>query len=132
MSKAARRLEHRRARRADDGSMTVVVVASLGVIGLALVAALAVTSAVIAAHRARASADLGALAGAIEVARGADPAVACVRSAQVVRRNAATMSGCRVEPDGSVVVVVSASVSWTLPAAGPLTAKARARAGPSP
>lgn len=112
--------------------MTVVIVASLGVVGLALVAAMAVTSAVAASHRARASADLGALAGAIAVARGADPARACLRSAEVVRRNAATMSGCRVEPDGSVAVVVSASVSWRMPGAGPLTAKARARAGPSP
>ena len=112
--------------------MTVVVVASLGVVSLALVAALAVTGAVSATHRARASADLGALAGAIEVAHGADPARACLRSSEVVGRNAAAMSGCRVEPDGSVVVVVSASVGWTLPGTGPLTAKARARAGPSP
>ena len=121
-----------RCRQADQGSMTVVVVAGLGVVGLVLAAALTLTSAVTATHRARAGADLGALAGALAMTRGAGPSRACLRAAEVVARNSATMSGCEVEPDGVLTVVVSVPVTWALPGQGPLTAKARARAGPSP
>jgi secretion/DNA translocation related TadE-like protein len=116
--------------------MTVVLVAEVGVVVMILIVGLALTSAVSAAHRARAGADLGALAAAVELSHGATPAQACARAALIANRNSARVSSCGVSIDGSVSLAVSASIGWTPPGGGPLTtsrrATARARAGPSP
>ena len=115
----------RRAR--DRGSGTVAVVGVAGVLLAMTVGALLVVSAVVAAHRAQAAADLGALAAAAAMSRGDSSSAACERGATVAARNGAVLASCRAAPDLSVEVV--AEVRATTPHAG--TASARSRAGPS-
>lgn len=119
-------------RRGDAGSVTVVVVAAVGVALLLLMGGLALGSAVVATHRARAAADLGALAAAQAVQRGVDPAAACSLGASVTGRNSARPAGCVVLADGSVTVRAQTRVSFVLSGAGGRTATAAARAGPAP
>lgn len=117
---------------ADRGAMTVVVLAVLGAFALFLLGGAGVASTVSAAHRARAAADLGALAGAAALEGGATPGAACDRAADLLRRNGARLTGCTVGADGSLLVSSQARIGLPLPAGGPDTAKARSRAGPSP
>jgi len=83
--------------------------------------------AIVARHRAEAAADLGALAGAVRAAEGAD--AACARAGLLVAANGARLAGCRVD---GLDVTVTADVD--LPdGIGPAHATARAgpaRAGP--
>ena len=118
--------------RDDGGSATVVAAAVVGAVLLVTLAGLGLTSAVAAAHRARAAADLGSLAAAVAVQHGADAGSVCASAAGVVRRNAALLTGCSVGPGQSVTVTTEAPTGWALPGQGPVMAKARARAGPSP
>ena len=60
-------------RRSERGSATVLALAALCVLVVVLVAGLALGSAVVATHRARAAADLAALAAAQALQRGVDP-----------------------------------------------------------
>lgn len=108
----------------DRGSATVLVAAALGVTALFLCGALALVSAALASHRARAAADLAALAAADVLVHGlgGDP---CDRAASVAADNHAWLDGCAVAGDAVTVTVGSAS-SW--PGLG--AARARARAGP--
>lgn len=89
-------------------------------------AALVLSSAVLASHRARAAADLAALAGAAVLIRGGGAAQACTAAAREARANAATLRACRAQADGtlSVVTVVPA------PLTSGRVATAYARAGP--
>ncbi len=118
--------------RRDTGSGSVLV---LGVGALLVVATVAVGAAgqvVAARHRAEASADLAALAAA-SMALTEGPAAACRQAARVVAAQTGTLDACRVDGDGSVSVVVRASVLRSAgalaPLLGPVTG--RARAGPS-
>jgi len=77
---------------------------------------------VVARHRAETAADLGALAGARQVAAG--EAVACAEAARIVRANGGALAACHVD---GLDLVITARV------AGPSgwgAARASARAGP--
>lgn len=113
------------ARGHDRGSGTVLVLGAIGALTALLVGGLALASAAHAAGRARAAADLGALAGAQALvdAAGGRP---CTAAGDVVRRNGARLLSCQ-GLDGVVDVRVA------VPAVGRIgTATARARAGPDP
>jgi secretion/DNA translocation related TadE-like protein len=112
--------------------VTVVVVAAIGVALILLMGGLALASAVIATHRARAAADLGALAAAQAIQRGVDPSVACAVGGSVTVRNGARPAGCVVAADGSVTARATTTASLGLLGAGSRTTTATARAGPSP
>ena len=112
--------------------MTVVVVGGVGVALVLLVGGLALSSAVVATHRARAAADLGALAAAQALQAGADPRAACAAGASVTRRNGARPKRCFVAGDGSVTVSVMAAPVFALAGLESGTTTATARAGPSP
>ena len=123
----------RPARRPDEGgSVTVVVVAAIGVALILLWGGLALTSAVIATHRARSAADLGALATAQAIQRGVAPSEACAVGMSVTARNGARPAGCVVAPDGSVTARATTRADLGLHGAGSRTTTATARAGPSP
>lgn len=111
-------------RRLDRGSATVLVVMSIGVVLICLTGALALLSAVQASHRARAAADLAALAGA-QVLVAADPRPPCAVASGVAAGNGAALVACSVIGD-DITVSVTTSASW--PGLGHATA--RARAGP--
>ena len=114
-------------RRSPDqrGSATVVM---LGVIASALVltiSGLMLASAVLASHRARAAADLGALAAAGVLMRGGPPAAACQSAAQVAARNHGLVQEC-IASGSKVRLKVSVVAGVT----GVGVATARSRAGP--
>ncbi|AKT52648.1 hypothetical protein ADJ73_07165 [Arsenicicoccus sp. oral taxon 190] len=90
---------------------------------LVVVGALGVASAVLAAHRARAAADLAAVAAAARVVRG-DLGSACEVAGQVSRRNHAELVSCAVTADVVAVQVAVDPTGWPTPA------RADARAGP--
>lgn len=112
------------ARRRDEGSGTVLVVGAIGVLVVLLVGGLTLVSAAHASTRARTAADLGALAGAMQLVRpdGADP---CASAAAVVRANGGALLECRATGQ---VLDVRASVPAGWPGLGAATA--RSRAGP--
>jgi secretion/DNA translocation related TadE-like protein len=116
----------------DRGAATVLVVAATGVVLVLLVAGLALASAVVATHTARAAADLGALAAAQALQEGADLRTACAVAASVTTKNGARSTGCLTSVDGSVTCRATTSPSFLLPGTPLRTTTATARAGPSP
>lgn len=114
----------------ERGGATVLSVAVIGVLMLTTVGGLGLASAVEAAHRARAAADLGALAAAGELQRSGSLGAACSAAAVLVARNGARLTGCGVSDDGSVTVDVAAAVRLRVAGIGGAEAVARARAGP--
>ena len=116
----------------EEGSGTVLGVAAIGVLLLVLVGGLGLASAVVAGHRARAAADLAALAAAGAIQSGAGDGQACGRAATVAGANAAQATRCVVQADGSVAVEATAAVGLVLPGIGGPRARATARAGPAP
>ncbi|WP_446666107.1 Rv3654c family TadE-like protein [Flexivirga sp. B27] len=111
----------------ERGSATVLVVMSIGVVLLCLAGALALLSAVQASHRARAAADLAALAGARALVGSHATAAPCEVAAGVATQNGGALVECTVAGD-DIMVDVSCPASW--PGLGRATA--RARAGPDP
>lgn len=112
----------------ERGSGTVLVLGGLGVVTALTAAALQVGAAAGEAHRARAAADLSALAGAAAVQTGAgDP---CGQAAVVAQRNGARVSSCALVGDERVLVRVSTTVATTWPGV-PNRATASALAGPA-
>jgi secretion/DNA translocation related TadE-like protein len=95
------------------------------VAGLLVTAALGLSSAIIARHRAEAVADLAALAAA---ATGPDPQ-ACGIARRVAVANAGRLTGCRFAADGSVTVDVQLAAGSRL---GLARASARAAQSPGP
>ena len=116
----------------DRGSAAVLVVAATGAVLVLLVAGLALSSAVVATHTARAAADLGALAAAQALEEGAGPQSACALAASVTTKNGARATGCLTRMDGSVTCRATTSPSFRLPGTPLGTTTATARAGPSP
>lgn len=110
----------------ERGSATVLVVMGIGVVLLCLTGALALLSAVQASHRARAAADLAALAGA-RMLMGGEVGSPCDVAAEVAARNGGSLMECSVSGD-DVTVSVAIRARW--PGLGP--ARAKARAGPDP
>ncbi|HWC24835.1 MAG TPA: Rv3654c family TadE-like protein [Flexivirga sp.] len=119
----------RRRASSERGSATVLVVMAIGVVLLCLAGALALLSAVQASHRARAAADLAALAGAqVLVGGGVGGAGSpCDVAAGVAARNGAALIECSIAGD-DLTVRVATRAGW--PGLG--RAQARARAGPEP
>ncbi|CAN7200895.1 Rv3654c family TadE-like protein [Knoellia sp. LjRoot47] len=116
-------------RREERGSGTVLVTAALGVLLVVILAGVQVASAAVAAHRARAAADLAALAGATALQQGtADP---CSRASDLATRNGARLTSCRMETAESLRVRVAKDVPGRWPGV-PRVATASARAGPAP
>ena len=118
--------------RGEIGGVTVVVVAAVGVAFVLIVGGLALSSAVVATHRARSAADLGALAASQALQAGADPRAACTAGASITARNGARPQGCFVAGDGSVTVRARVTAGFSLPGLVAGTTTATARAGPSP
>lgn len=102
----------------------------LGVIAAVLtmtVSGLLLASAVLASHRARAAADLAALAAAGLLIRGEAAGAACESAAQVAAANHGRLQQCLASgTEVRLVVVVTAGVT------GLGVATARSRAGPGP
>ena len=102
----------------------------LGVIGSVLlltISGLVLASAVLASHRARAAADLAALAATGVLMRGEPAGAACAAGAQVAAVNYALLQQCIASgTEVRLSVVVPAGVK------GVGVATARSRAGPGP
>jgi secretion/DNA translocation related TadE-like protein len=113
-------------RRPDDrGSTTLVMLGVIGAVFLLTISGLVLASAVLASHRARAAADLAALAAAGVLMQGGPGSAACATAAQVAAVNHARMERCIASAtDVRLSVAVSAGVE------GVGVATARARAGP--
>jgi len=112
----------------ERGSATVLTVGAIAVVVLMATGVLVVVGAVRDVHRARAAADLAALAAAGPLAGGGQ--LDCGVGASVAGANGALLTLCARQRDGSVVVTVAvrrrATPSWPgLPA----VVSARARAG---
>ncbi|HZC71212.1 MAG TPA: Rv3654c family TadE-like protein [Jatrophihabitans sp.] len=123
---------HGRCRRADRGSATIWVVACCALLMTMAGAATVRALAVLARHRAEASADLAALAAAGRIGVGGD---ACEAAARVAGRNAARLRTCTVQlaPDGrSGTVSVSVALTARLPLVGSRQVVATARAAREP
>lgn len=123
-------LTGRRAPHPERGSGSVLVLGAVLVVTVVLAGALVVLAAVRDAHRARAAADLAALAAALPRAVGG-PAD-CRRAATVAAVAGAALVECRPLPDGSVRVRTRIAVRWPAGWPGlPPAVEGRARAGPA-
>lgn len=106
----------------------MLAVAALGIVVVLSVAGLQLGAAASAAHRARAAADLSALAAATALQVG-DP-TPCARASDLARRNDAELLECVLGAAESVRVRVSTTAALSWPGV-PDRAVAAARAGPS-
>jgi secretion/DNA translocation related TadE-like protein len=111
---------------ADRGSATVLAVAMMAVLLAITIGGVYVGSAVIARHRAQATADLAALAAAVHLADGADSA--CTQASALARAMGTAVAHCVVE-HLDVVVTVDTPLAFGRLGIGP--ARATARAGPA-
>lgn len=112
----------------EGGNATVLTVGAVATVVLVLAGVLVLAATVRDVHRARAAADLAALAAAGPTAPGGG--ADCAVGASVAAANGATLTGCTAAPEGSVAVRVVLPRSRP-PGWGWLTAtvSARARAG---
>jgi secretion/DNA translocation related TadE-like protein len=111
----------------DRGSTTVVLLGVVGAVLILTISGLFLASAVLASHRARAAADLAALAAADVLIRGGPANAACAAAAEVAKVNHAQLRQCIASAtDVRLSVVVPATVK------GVGVAPARSRAGPVP
>ena len=108
------------------GSVVALAVCAVLVTGALAIGALA--QAVVARHTVSSAADLAALAAADRLAVGGGDV--CAVAARVLAAQGSDLTGCRVQPDGSVVVEASREVASSSAGWGP--ARASARAGPAP
>jgi len=111
----------------DRGSATVLALGVVMVVLVLTVSGLLLASAVMASHRARAAADLAALAAAGVLMRGEPPTAACDAAAFVAVANHGWVQSC-------VTAGAEVRLSVGVPAAfsGVGVATARSRAGPRP
>jgi len=110
----------------ERGSATVVMLGVIATVLTLTVSGLWLASAALASHRARAAADLGALAAASALIEGESASAACGSATQVVVANRARLRQCLVSgTEVRLVVAVTAGVT------GLGVATARSRAGPS-
>lgn len=103
----------------------------LGVIAVVLTltaSGLLLASAVLASHRARAAADLAALAAAGVLIRGEPAAVACEFAARVASANYGTVQHCLAS---GTEVQLTVTVTSGIEGLGVATARSRAGPGPS-
>lgn len=109
----------------QTGSATVLVLALCAVVVLAGCLAGALGAVAVARHRAAATADLAALAGAAAGIRGAQP---CDAVRQITDRSGAELAGCRAV-GADVTVAVTVRPAGLLGRIGAATV--RAHAGPA-
>ncbi len=115
----------RRRLRDQRGSATVVMLGVIALVLMLTITGLMLASAVLASHRARAAADLGALAAAGVLMRGGPVIAACESAAQVAARNHGRLLVCLASgTEVRLRVAVVAGVT------GVGVASARSRAGP--
>lgn len=107
------------------GSATVVMLGVIASVLVLTISGLMLASAVLASHRARAAADLGALAAAGVLMRGGPAIAACERAAQVTARNHGLVHEC-IASGTEVRLRVAVVAGMT----GVGVATARSRAGP--
>ena len=93
-----------RERPADAGSASIWVLAAAMMVLAVGCAAIALSAAISARHRAESAADLAALAGAAVARDGGD---GCREAARVASANRARVSRCQQHDDASITVVVS-------------------------
>jgi secretion/DNA translocation related TadE-like protein len=110
--------------------MTVALAGVIAAVLLVLCGGMCLAAAAVAAHRARAAADLGALAAALVLRRGGGAGEACARGATVAALNAARARDCVAAVDGSVLLATTSPVGLSLPLLDRLEARGQARAGP--
>lgn len=115
----------------DRGSSTVLALGLIAVMLSLMIGGLAVLSAVRAAHVARSSADLAALAGATEYQETRVRGAACAEARRIARRHGSRQVSCSVTSGGVVTVTTSVPITHRLAGVGPDHAEGRARAGPS-
>lgn len=120
-----RALVVRRPSSAEQGSVTVVMLGVISVLLMLTVSGLVLGSALVASHRARAAADLGALGAASALMQGLSPGFACHRAARIAAANYGTVRLCIASGmEVRLTVAVAAAVQ------GVGVATARSRAGP--
>lgn len=115
----------RRRWRVQRGSATVVMLGVIASVLMLTITGLMLASAVLASHRARAAADLGALAAAGVLMRGAPATAACQSAAEVAAKNQGLVQEC-ITSGTEVRLKVSVVAGVT----GVGVATARSRAGP--
>ncbi len=119
-----------RGSRTDRGAATMYAAALATVLVTAATIAVLVVTAVLASHRARAAADLSALAGATAQADGLD---ACRTAGVVAQANGASLTTCQVAGSPlSFVVSITVAVGTGLRAPLPVAVHADAKAGSVP
>jgi secretion/DNA translocation related TadE-like protein len=105
----------------------VVMLGVIAVVLMVTISGLMLASAVLASHRARAAADLGALAAAAWLIRGESPAAACQCAARVASANHGELRSCTtLGTEARLTVAVPAGVKGL----GVATARSRAGSGP--
>lgn len=112
----------------DAGSGTVNAVGIIAALLTATVGALAVLSAVHAVHTARAAADLGALAAAVDHQEGGG--AGCAEAVRVAALHEVDVTRCTIDAAGVADVTTSAAIAFQVPGVTPARAEGRARAGP--
>jgi secretion/DNA translocation related TadE-like protein len=116
-----------RPRSAERGSATVVMLAVIAAVLTLTVSGLLLSCAVLASHRARAAADLAALAAAGALLQGEPSAAACQSAEVVATANHGRLQRCLgVGMDVWITIAVPAGMR------GFGVATARSRAGPGP
>jgi len=113
----------------DAGSATVVMLGVIASVLMLTISGLMLSSAVLASHRARASADLASLAAAGVLLRGGSAAEACESAAHIATVNHGQLQQCI--PSGAEVRITVA-VAAGLRGVGVASARSRAGPGPSP
>jgi secretion/DNA translocation related TadE-like protein len=101
----------------DRGAATVLAATMMAVLLTITVGGIYIGSAVVARHRAQSAADMAALAAALRLPEGAEPA--CGQASVIAKAMKAELAACEID-ELDVVVTVQA---------GP--ARAAARAGPT-
>ena len=110
-------------RKADKGSAAILVVAVIAVVMAMTLAALSLAEVRVSRHRAAATADLAAIAGA--ATWPPTPSGMCARAREVGRLNGALATDCHL--DGRAVAVrVTVSSPGLLPRLASVSARARA------
>lgn len=116
-----------RAGRDERGAATVLVAGAVAALVVVLAGALVVAGVVRDVHRARAAADLSALAAAVPLPSGG--VVDCDAAAQVATANGAALAGCAVDGQGAAVVRAAVPLGGAVRRLGWDHAVASARAG---
>jgi len=112
----------------ERGSATVVMLGVIAAVLMLTISGLFLASAVLASHRARAAADLAALASAGVLMRGESPVAVCQSAARVAAANHGRVQGCVAV---GTEVRLTIAVPTGMKGLGVATARSRAGSGPS-